>query len=289
MIIKSLSGFYYVKNEEGIFQCRGRGVFRKRNVKPIVGDQVQFAAENETDGYILDVFERKNELIRPPIANVDQAILVFSAAEPDFNPLLLDRFLVQVEANHLLTIIVISKIDLLNEKQYDEMLSYKKRYEQIGYRVLFTSIEDDSDVQALTSYFPKKVSVIAGQSGVGKSSLLNKINPDLQLKTAEISAHLGRGRHTTRHVELIPVAGGLVADTPGFSSIDFTNIEAEQLSNYFIEMREVANRCKFRLCTHTNEPHCAVKKGVEDKTIAKERYDHYCQFLEEIKNQKKRY
>src|SRR5699024_4552136 len=131
MIIKSLSGFYYVQNEEGIFQCRGRGVFRKRNVKPIVGDQVKCAAENKTDGYILDVLERKNELVRPPIANVDQAILVFSALEPDFNSLLLDRFLVQVEKNNLSSIIVISKIDLLNEKQYDDMLSYKKRYEQI--------------------------------------------------------------------------------------------------------------------------------------------------------------
>ncbi|NEU29419.1 ribosome small subunit-dependent GTPase A [bacterium LRH843] len=289
MIVKSLSGFYYVQNENGLFQCRGRGNFRKRKVKPVVGDQVEFEAENRTDGYILDVFERKNELVRPPIANVDQAILVFSSLEPDFSPLLLDRFLVHIEANGLKAVIIISKIDLLTEQLREKIELFKQHYEQIGYPVLLTSTINEDGIDLVIPYLKEKVSVVAGQSGVGKSSLLNSLKPELEIETNEISTHLGRGKHTTRHVELLMIADGLVADTPGFSSLDFVQMEAEDLSDCFPEMAERSSACKFRGCTHTSEPGCAVKDAVEAGDIFIERYNHYQQFLEEIKNQKRRY
>lgn len=288
-IVKSLSGFYYVANDDGLVQCRGRGNFRKRKITPLVGDEVVFEAENVTDGYVLEVKERKNELVRPPIANVDQALLVFSASEPDFSPLLLNRFLVHIEANEIVPIICISKIDLLNEETKQEIIRYAKDYEKLGYKVLLTSTEVKGNVDQLVPLFENRITVFAGQSGVGKSSLLNMIKPDLQLETNEISNHLGRGKHTTRHVELIPIGSGLVADTPGFSSLDFTDIEAEDLSLYFREMRERVGDCKFRGCTHVSEPKCAVKQAVEAGEICQYRYDHYLQFLDEIKEQKRRY
>lgn len=288
-IVKALSGFYYVQNDDGLFRCRGRGHFRVKKVTPLVGDHVEFQAVNETDGYILKVFERKNELIRPPIANVDQAILVFSAVEPDFSSLLLDRFLVQIEATNIDIVIVISKIDLVDENGKERLHEYKTMYERIGYPVLFTSTKTKETIEPLIPFLEGKVSVIAGQSGVGKSSLLNCLNPELNLRTKEISHHLGRGRHTTRHVELLSIHGGLVADTPGFSSLDFSNIAAEQLSACFREFAPVSPKCKFRGCLHTSEPKCAVKEAVEAGTISEERYDHYQLFLEEIKSQKRRY
>nr|WP_285873942.1 ribosome small subunit-dependent GTPase A [Halalkalibacter oceani] len=289
MIVKALSGFYYVRNEEGLFQCRGRGNFRKRQIKPLVGDEVEFEAENRTDGYILDVFPRKNELIRPPIANIDQAILVFSAIEPDFSPLLLDRFLVHIEVNRIEPLIVISKMDLADAALKQKMEQVKKRYEQIGYPVLLSSTVEMNKMEALFPYIAKKVSVVAGQSGVGKSSLLNSLQPGLNIETNHISTHLGRGKHTTRHVELLSIGEGLVADTPGFSSLDFTGMDMQDLAPCFPEMEERAADCKFRGCTHTAEPGCAVKEAVEAGEIEESRYKHYQQFLEEIKNQKRRY
>ncbi|WP_096199316.1 ribosome small subunit-dependent GTPase A [Bacillus sp. FJAT-45350] len=288
-IIKALSGFYYVKNDEGTFQCRGRGNFRNRNIKPLVGDEVEFQVENKTDGYILDVFERDNELVRPPISNIDQGILVFSAIEPNFSSHLLNRFLVHLEANRIEPLICISKLDLLNDKQNEEIEKYKENYEKIGYTVILTSTITKKGLEEIQPFLDDKVSVIAGQSGVGKSSLLNGIRPDLKIETNEISTHLGRGKHTTRHVELLPIGNGLVADTPGFSSLDFIDIEAEELSDYFLEMRERSGGCKFRGCTHTSEPKCAVKDALERNEILQYRYDDYVQFLEEIKSQKRRY
>lgn len=289
MIVKALSGFYYVRNEEGLFQCRGRGNFRKRQIKPLVGDEVEFEAENRTDGYILDVFPRKNELIRPPIANVDQAILVFSAIEPDFSPLLLDRFLVHIEVNRIEPLIVISKMDLADAALQQKIKQEKKRYEQVGYPVLLSSTVEMDEMGDLFPYIANKVSVVAGQSGVGKSSLLNSLQPGLNIETNHISTHLGRGKHTTRHVELISIGEGLVADTPGFSSLDFTGMEVQDLPACFPEMEERASACKFRGCTHIAEPGCAVKEAVEAGEIEESRYKHYQLFLNEIKNQKRRY
>ncbi|ARK31047.1 ribosome small subunit-dependent GTPase A [Halalkalibacter krulwichiae] len=289
MIVKALSGFYYVHSEGELYQCRGRGNFRKRQIKPLVGDEVEFEAENKTDGYILDVFERKNELIRPPIANVDQAMLVFSALEPDFSPLLLDRFLVHIEANDIEPLIIISKVDLLDQEKLETIEQFKIKYEQIGYNVILTSTLSSEGIEDVIPYLEGKISVVAGQSGVGKSSLLNSLKPDLNIETNEISSHLGRGKHTTRHVELIKIGAGLVADTPGFSSLDFIDLEAEDLSHCFPEMASLSADCKFRGCTHTSEPKCAVKAALEDGQISETRMKHYLQFLDEIKNQKRRY
>lgn len=291
-IVKALAGFYYVKEigKPEVFQCRGRGNFRKKKVSPLVGDWVEYESSNITDGYILDVKERKNELVRPPIANVDQAILVFSATEPDFSTLLLDRFLVHIEANDILPVICISKMDLVKQSDdMNEIQKYIETYKNLGYDVIPTSTKTDDSLEMFYPLFKDKVTVFAGQSGVGKSSLLNAINPELMLETNEISSHLGRGKHTTRHVELLMFGNGLVADTPGFSSLDFMDIEADDLSMYFPEMDRLRGDCKFRGCSHTSEPKCAVKKGVEDGVVPQFRYDHYVSFLQEIKDQKRRY
>lgn len=289
-IVKALSGFYYVLNSENeLIQCRGRGVFRKNKVTPLVGDHVVYQAENENEGYLLEIDERKNELIRPPIANVDQAILVFSAAEPEFSSLLLDRFLVLIEANDITPIICITKTDLVSEQERAKIMAFAEDYERIGYKVILTSTIQTDGIELLKPLLDGQISVFAGQSGVGKSSLLNVLRPDLELKTSIISTHLGRGKHTTRHVELIKVGTGLVADTPGFSSLEFINIEAEQLSYCFPEIGDASAKCKFRGCTHTSEPKCAVKAALDEGIILNYRYEHYVSFLEEIKERKPRY
>ncbi|WP_186577515.1 ribosome small subunit-dependent GTPase A [Aquibacillus kalidii] len=288
-IVKALSGFYYVQSDKNLFQCRGRGVFRKNKVNPLVGDEVVFEESNPGEGYILDVKPRKNELVRPPIANIDQAIIVVSATQPDFSSLLLDRFLVLIESKQIDPVIFISKIDIIPEQQELAIEKYKTDYEQIGYPVQMLSTKQSGGLSEAKKYFKDKISVIAGQSGVGKSSMLNAINPVLSLETNEISASLGRGKHTTRHVELIEINGGLVADTPGFSSLEFSEIELEELPDCFPEMQALRQNCKFRGCMHNKEPHCAVKAAVEDKTIPSFRYEHYLQFFEEIQSRKPRY
>jgi ribosome biogenesis GTPase / thiamine phosphate phosphatase len=288
-IIKALSGFYYVLSDGEITQCRGRGVFRKNKVTPLVGDYVEFQADNETEGYIMKVFERKNELVRPPIANVDQAILVFSAREPDFSTTLLDRFLVLVESKDIAPLICITKMDLLQQDEIREIEEYAEHYRSFGYEVVVTSSKTEQGIEELSPYMRDKTSVFAGQSGVGKSTLLNVIKPELDLKTAMISSHLGRGKHTTRHVELIHIGDGLVADTPGFSSLEFTDIEVEELPQCFPEMVEASEQCKFRGCLHINEPKCAVKNAVDTGDIPSYRYDHYLTFHQEIKDRKPRY
>ncbi|MEK4565376.1 ribosome small subunit-dependent GTPase A [Alkalihalobacillus sp. FSL R5-0424] len=289
LIVKSLSGFYYVQDGDSYIQCRGRGLFRKQKRKPLVGDRVEYEAENITDGYIMELLERKNELVRPPIANVDQVLLVFSALEPEFSTLLLDRFLVHIEASGIEPVILISKMDLVNSEQEAEIRNYVKDYEAIGYRVRLTSKEDEQGVEWLMPDLNDRVSVVAGQSGVGKSSLLNALKPNLQIETDEISTHLGRGKHTTRHVELLSIGTGLVADTPGFSSVEFTEIEAEDLGINFPEIAKRLPDCKFRGCLHTSEPKCAVKDAVQEGAIQSYRYEHYLSFLDEIHQRKRRY
>lgn len=288
-IIKALSGFYYVLDGERVVQCRGRGVFRKKNVTPLVGDYVVFQAENETEGYIMEVKPRKNELVRPPIANIDQAILVFSAVRPDFSPLLLDRFLSVIEANDISPVICITKMDLLSKEEKEQIEWYIDGYRSIGYEVFQLSAVTGDGVAQLHPFMDGKISVLAGQSGVGKSSLLNSLHPDLEIKTADISDHLGRGRHTTRHVELLQIGGGLVADTPGFSSLEFPDMEAEDLPFTFPEIQKYGENCKFRSCLHINEPGCSVKKAAESGEIRQYRYEHYVDFYNEIKNRKPRY
>lgn len=289
-IIKALAGFYYVWTiENKVIQCRGRGVFRKNKVNPLVGDEVVFQAENDLEGYILEIKERKNELVRPPIANVDQAILIFSAVEPDFSTALLDRFLVLIEFNQIRPIICISKMDLAKEDERKRIEAFAADYDKAGYQVILTSSVTEDGIRQLLPLLDGEISVFAGQSGVGKSSLLNVLKPDLDLETNDISTHLGRGKHTTRHVELIQIGAGLVADTPGFSSLEFTDIEGEDLNYCFPEIEEASENCKFRGCLHIQEPKCAVKQAVEEGEIPEYRYEHYKIFLQEIKDRKPRY
>jgi len=288
-IVKALSGFYYVLGNDKLIQCRGRGVFRKNKITPLVGDEVVFQAENDLEGYIMEVKSRKNELIRPPIANVDQAILVFSAVEPEFSTVLLDRFLVLVEFNRIEPLICITKMDLTNDDEQKMIKKYREQYTAAGYKVILTSSETEAGIELLSPHVDNKISVFAGQSGVGKSSLLNVLRPDLELKTNDISSHLGRGKHTTRHVELIKIGNGLIADTPGFSSLEFTNIEAEDLTFCFPEIQTASENCKFRGCLHVSEPKCGVKQAVDSNEIPGYRYEHYLDFLQEIKDRKPRY
>lgn len=281
-IRKAISGFYYVHADGETYQTRGRGNFRNRKITPLVGDQVLFESENKTDGYLLEVMPRKNQLVRPPVANVDLGVVVTSLVEPNFSYNLLDRFLVTLEYESIEPVIFLTKTDLAsNEQQIDEI---KQTYETIGYPVIVPKYPGDT--AELIRYFPERLTVFMGQSGAGKSTLLNQISPDLNLETGEISDSLGRGRHTTRHVELLPLYDGLVADTPGFSSIDFLTIEKTELPKQFPEFVSASNHCRFRECMHAKEPGCEVKRQVETGEIAQTRYENYLQFLQEVENRK---
>lgn len=279
-IIKSLAGFYYVEADGQVYQTRARGNFRKKGQTPYVGDFVDFSAEDNSEGYILNIHERKNSLVRPPIVNIDQAVVIMSAREPDFNANLLDRFLVLLEQKTIEPIIYISKLDLVDDlAQLDR---FKAIYENIGYAFLYR-------LEELLPYLENKVTVFMGQTGVGKSTLLNKIAPDLALETGNISDSLGRGRHTTRAVSFYNVNGGKIADTPGFSSLDYEVKEAELLNDCFPELADVSQGCKFRTCTHTHEPNCAVKLALETGLVSQIRYDNYLQFLSEIEQTREVY
>lgn len=289
-IIKAVSGFYYVQSGDNVYACKGRGLFRKHKVSPLVGDYVKFDITTNNEGYIQEIAERKNELIRPPIANVSQAIIVSSAVQPTLSTVLIDRFLVLVEAKRIKPIIVITKKDLATEDEIERVSEFAQKYEQIGYDVSFVALNGEtSDTSTVENFLTDEVTVVIGQSGVGKSTLLNVLHPELAIKTGEVSLTLGRGKHTTRHVELMEVAGGLVADTPGFSSLDFAAIEAHELSAYFIEMSRLRNQCRFRGCLHDREPGCAVKAALDEGTIETFRYENYLTLLKEIQNRKPRY
>ena len=288
-IRKALSGYYYVEQDGELIQCRGRGVFRNRGESPLVGDIVDFTKEGESDGYVMKIHPRKNELVRPPIANIDQAILVFSVKEPAFNTILLDRFLVVLESFQIKPIICLTKMDLLTDEGLAAIQPYIEDYKNIGYEVITTYKDDTALLDRIQPMLEGKMTVLAGQSGVGKSTLLNTLIPALNLKTGIISQSLGRGKHTTRHVELIEVCGGLLADTPGFSSFDFDTIEKEELTACFPEFLRISEGCKFRGCLHIKEPKCAVKSALETGEIKDYRYKHYEQFLQEIIDRKPRY
>ncbi len=285
-IIRVLSGFYTVYDGSQSVVCKARGKFRKDALKPLVGDFCDFSQEGNNEGYVMHIHERKNALIRPPMANIDQAIIVVSAKEPDFSTILLDRFLALVEHENIQPIILVTKMDLVSEN--DEIYAILDSYQKAGYEVVTSSQDDFTNNEKIKMLFKDKVSVFTGQSGVGKSSLLNRLVPELQLKTGVISNVLGRGKHTTRHVELFELFGGWVADTPGFSNLDLT-MTARELATSYHDFKELSQQCKFRGCLHKSEPDCMVKIAVENGDISNERYQHYLQFLEEIKNMKGKY
>ncbi|HEL0598548.1 TPA: ribosome small subunit-dependent GTPase A [Streptococcus equi subsp. zooepidemicus] len=279
-IIKALAGFYYVESEGQVYQTRARGNFRKRGQTPYVGDLVEFSAEDNSEGYILAIAERKNSLVRPPIVNIDQAAVIMSAKEPDFNANLLDRFLILLEHKAIHPIIYISKIDLLEQPESIEAIG--QHYRAIGYDFVTT-------LSHLLPLLAGKTTVFMGQTGVGKSTLLNRIAPELALETGDISDSLGRGRHTTRAVSFYDAYNGKIADTPGFSSLDYGIDNAEDLNEAFPELRRLSHSCKFRSCTHTHEPKCAVKEALENGELWSVRYQNYLQFLSEIENRRETY
>lgn len=297
LIVKALSGYYYVKPADPaldeIIQCRGRGIFKKKGISPLVGDRVMYSPTENGEGMVDEILPRITELIRPPIANARLAVLLFSLKEPDLNLQLLDKFLVHIEHEGLEALICLTKEDLLDAEKEDTVSITEQAarlYEQIGYEVFITSSLTGKGTEAVKSRLAGEISVLSGQSGVGKSTLLNAMFPGLSLETSEISMKLGRGRHTTRHVELIELEnGGYVADTPGFSQLDFLELGVEELSTCFREFREPSEGCKFRGCTHLHEPGCKVREAVDDGAIAAGRYEHYVQFYEEMKDKKRRY
>lgn len=302
IIVKALSGYYYVKPlregkispEDEIIQCRARGIFKKKGLSPLVGDNVIYSLTENGEGMVDEINPRDSELIRPPVANVDLAILVFSVTEPTLNLQLLDKFLVHIEHSGIEAVLCLSKQDLeQNGEETEEAIAaaeaVNRIYTAIGYEVYGTSSRQGVGVEELHDRLKGHVAVFAGQSGVGKSSLLNALVPGLELETNEISNRLGRGKHTTRHVELVEIGGGYVADTPGFSQLDFTELGIEDLGYCFREMRELAPDCKFRACTHVHEPGCAVLKAVEEGSIAPSRHQNYLTFMTEMKERKRRY
>lgn len=298
-IVKALSGYYYVRAEDATpnaetVQCRARGVFKNKGISPLVGDEVMFSLTENGEGTVEEILPRTSELIRPPVANVDLAILVFSVTEPSLNLQLLDKFLVHIEHAGIPAVLCLSKQDLENdgletEEAQAAAASVQRIYRKLGYEVFGTSSRLGEGVDSLHERLKGHVAVFAGQSGVGKSSLLNAIVPGLELETNAISNRLGRGKHTTRHVELIEIGGGLVADTPGFSQLDFTELGIEDLGYCFVEMRELSPECKFRGCTHVHEPGCAVLAAVEAGDIEPSRHEHYLLFMAEMKEKKRRY
>ncbi|MDQ0159140.1 ribosome small subunit-dependent GTPase A [Alkalibacillus salilacus] len=288
-IMRALSGFYDVMVDDHVYRCKGRGLFRKQKITPLVGDDVDITLEEDGTGTIIDIEKRQHELVRPPIANVDQAIVVTSTVDPDFNPLLLDRFLVLIEHKQLDAVVVFTKDDLLTDEDRQTIEYYRQAYEQIGYPIVQTSNKPTKLTNQLKPYLSNKTSVIAGQSGVGKSTLLNQMDESLNIETNDISQSLGRGKHTTRHVELYSLGDGLVADTPGFSALDFDELSLGDLRHSFPEFLDYEDACKFRGCYHINEPKCAVKQAVSEGHIEEFRYQHYQQFFEEINQRKPRY
>ncbi|WP_150268536.1 ribosome small subunit-dependent GTPase A [Paenibacillus tepidiphilus] len=299
MIVKALSGYYYVKplrdgsvaaDEEAV-QCRGRGILKKKGQTPLVGDRIRYVLTENGEGMVDEILARESELIRPPVANVNLAVLLFSLREPDMNLNLLDKFLVHIEHSGLDTLIVLTKQDLEEDAEDDAASEQVKAlYERIGYEVLITSSFKGTGSDELRERLAGTVSVFAGQSGVGKSTLLNRLVPGLGLETGEISMRLGRGRHTTRHVELMDIGGGaLVADTPGFSQLDFLELGVEELSVCFREFIPYAQECKFRGCSHLHEPGCRVVEAWQAGEIADSRYEHYKLFHQEMKDKKRRY
>lgn len=287
-IVKGISGFYYVHAaESGIYECKARGGFRNQKIKPLVGDNVRIAIldEAEKKGNIEQILPRSNELIRPAVANIDLALIIFSAAKPQPNFNLLDRFLIMMEFQKVPVTICFNKTDLVTE---EELRSFSDIYASCGYPVVHTSAKAGAGLSGLLALLEGKTAAVAGPSGVGKSSLINCLQPGRVMETGAVSRKIERGRHTTRHSEIIPVYGNTyIMDTPGFSTLDIPGFEKEDLRSYYREFASYEPECRFRGCSHINEPDCGVKAALSEGKISSLRYENYRHLYEEIKNIKK--
>lgn len=288
-IIKGIAGFYYVHvAESGIYECKAKGIFRNQKIKPLVGDNVRLAIldEEEKTGNIEELLPRKNALIRPAVANMDQALVIFAAAKPKPNFNLLDRFLILMSYQKVPVTICFNKQDLVSE---EELRLLKEAYVGGGCRIQFTSAAKKTGIEELRSLLQGKTTAVAGPSGVGKSSLINLLYPEAEMETGDISRKIERGKHTTRHSELFALDGeSYICDTPGFSSVYLPDFEKEDLKEYFPEFQEYEPKCRFQGCVHIHEPGCRVKEALAQKKISQIRYDNYKCLYEEIKN-KRRY
>lgn len=290
-IIRGVGGFYYIHPESAardvLIECKAKGIFRNRNIKPLVGDNVEFEMLDEEKrlGNIQEILPRKNALIRPASANVDQAVVVFALSFPKPNLNLLDRFLLMMQTQDIPVIICFNKCDDQKEEQIQAIIS---QYRSCGAEVLVTSTVNGAGMDRLREVLEGKTTVMAGPSGVGKSSVMNLLFPEAQMETGEISRKIKRGRHTTRHTELFCIGGQTyIMDTPGFTSLRLPDIEKEELRNYYPEFEEASGECRFLGCVHINEPDCGVKDALEKQEIPLGRYENYKQFYEELRQQKK--
>ena len=288
-IIKGIAGFYYVDVvESGVYECKAKGIFRKDKKKPLVGDEVEIEVLSDTEkaGSIIEILPRKNELVRPAVANIDQALVVFAVTEPSPHFHLLDRFLVMMDYKDIPAVLCFNKKDIAQDTQVAEL---KEVYEACGYPVLFTSAKKEENMDRLKAFLKGKTTAVAGPSGVGKSSLINLMQSDVKMETGRISQKIARGKHTTRHSELIVIEeGSYIMDTPGFSSLYVDELEKEELKYYFKEFAQYEGTCKFHGCDHIHEPDCAVKAAVEEGKIHKIRYKDYTEIYQELK-EKRRY
>lgn len=289
-IIKGISGFYYVYVAgTGIYECKAKGIFRQQKVKPLVGDNVRITVLDEEKmlGNVEEILPRCMEMIRPAVANVDMALVIFAAAEPEPNLNLMDRFLCMMEYLEVPVHICFNKCDLAEEEKLNTLRTV---YEKAGYPVTFTCAKKRINVEEILSVIEGKTATVAGPSGVGKSSLINALQENFHMETGEISEKIKRGKNTTRHTQIIPVSDNTyIMDTPGFSSLDVPEVEKEDLWKLYAEFRPYEPECRFAGCSHVNEPDCGVKNAVEAGKIAKERYENYKILYEEKKNLRKSY
>lgn len=288
-IIKGIAGFYYIYGEDGIlYECRARGIFRKDGKKPLVGDDVEITVldEKSREGNLIKILPRKNSLIRPAVANVDQAFVIFAVDQPEPNFMLLDRFLIMMEQSGIPAVICFNKKDLDRDKRAPK---WCKTYRDCGYRVLLVSTRNEEDLEEIGGILKDKTTVVAGPSGVGKSSLTNLLQGEIKMETGEISKKLKRGRHTTRHSQVIPIGGKtFLVDTPGFSSLYISDMDEKELKDYFPEFHPYEESCRFQGCVHIHEPDCGVQKALTEGTVSQSRYDNYLSLYEELK-EKRRY